>query len=96
MSVSLNLANIVERAQGEDIAYVYDAPFHFIVLTRKDNVWSNATIARYLAVLDQIEATKGPGVLVTIGTGAKHFSTGFDLPWWSEKWDNFKSSIEGF
>ena len=90
------LAQVFATAGSEEIAYVHDAPFHYIVLTRKDNVWDNARIARYLAVLDQIEATEGPGVLVTIGTGVKHFSSGFNLPWWAEKWENFKSSIEGF
>jgi len=35
-----------------------------------------------LAILDKIEATKGPGVMVTIGTGERHFSSGFDLPYW--------------
>ena len=31
------------------------------------------------AVIDKIEASEGPAVLVTIGTGAKIFSAGFDL-----------------
>ena len=65
------------------------------MLTRKDNVWNNKQIARYIEVLDQIEETEGPGVLVTIGTGKRHFSTGFDLPFWAEKYENFTSSIYG-
>ena len=29
-----------------------------------------------------------PGCVVTIGTGSKHFSTGFDLKYWCEKFEN--------
>ena len=31
--------------------------------------------------------------MITIGTGKKHFSTGFDLPFWAEKTSNFEESI---
>lgn len=78
------------------IVYVHDAPFHYIVLTRADNTWTNDLLAQYNAVLDQIEASTGPGILVTIGTGNRTFSTGFDLPWWCKKYENFKTSILAF
>ena len=39
-------------------------------------------IRNFRAILDKIEASEGPGVVVTIGTGKKHFSTGFDMPTW--------------
>ena len=83
----------MEKAGTAHISYVFAAPFHFIVLTRKDNTWDNEMIDRYVAVLDEIEATKGPGVLVTIGTGDKHFSTGFDLLKWVESFENVQTSI---
>ena len=47
-------------------------------------------------MLDQVEsACKDgvPGVLVTLGAGAKKFSTGFDLKFWLESFDNIKESI---
>jgi len=80
--MTLTLAQVFEKAGTSDIGYVFDAPFHYIVLTRADNTLDMDHIEQYLAVLDQIEATTGPGVLVTIGTGKRHFSTGFDLPYW--------------
>lgn len=43
--------------------------------------------------MDQIEATEGPGILVTIGVGAKRFSTGFDLPFWQVDTMNTFSTI---
>ena len=91
--MNLQISQVVEKAGKEPIAYVHDAPFHYIVLTRKDNTWNNEMIDKYLAVLDKIEATEGPGVLVTIGTGAKHFSSGFDLPFWLESFQNLETSI---
>lgn len=93
--MSLKLDQVVALAT-EEISYIHDAPFHYIVMTRKDNTWNNKRIARYIELLDQIEATKGPGVLVTIGTGPKHFSTGFDLPFWAQGWNNWKTSVYGF
>ena len=41
-----------------------------------------------MAILDEIEATEGPGILVCLGVGAKHFSTGFDLNWWCKRYEN--------
>ena len=65
------------------MGYVFDAPIHYVVLNRKDNNWNYERIGKYLAILDQIEATKGPGIMVTIGTGKKIFSSGFDLKFWA-------------
>ena len=78
------------------MGYVYDAPIHYIVLNRKDNTMTIKYINQYLAYLDQIEQTEGPGVLVTIGTGAKHFSSGFDLPSWMNSFDDMINSIYRF
>mmetsp|Transcript_15761 Transcript_15761/g.18756 ORF Transcript_15761/g.18756 Transcript_15761/m.18756 type:complete len:190 (+) Transcript_15761:61-630(+) len=78
------------------MAYVYDAPVHYVVLTRADNTWTVDRIKQYLAILDQIEASEGPGVMVTIGTGKRHFSTGFDLPYWARDVKNMEDSIMAF
>ena len=76
---------------------MFDAPFHYIVLNKPEFTFNLDRINQYIAILDQIEATKGPGVMVTIGTGKKHFSTGFDLPFWVQSYDNnMKPSIYRF
>lgn len=59
------------------------------MLKRKDNKLNLEFFAELTAVLDKIEATKGPGVVVTIGTGNKHFSTGFDMEKWMEDTDRY-------
>jgi len=48
----LTLGQVFEQAGTQDIAYVFDAPFHYIVLTRKDNTWDMDHINQYIAVLD--------------------------------------------
>lgn len=83
-----------ERAGKEEVAYVYSKPVHYIVLTRRDNTFNMDIIEKYLAILDQIEASEaGPGVLVTIGTGDRHFSTGFDLAYWMQSYENMRNSL---
>ncbi len=80
--MSLTLNEVFEKVGYEGIGYVFDAPIHYIVLNRKDNTWNQARINQYLEILDKIEATSGPGVMITIGTGTKIFSSGFDLHSW--------------
>ena len=81
------------EGKKEEMGYVFDAPFHYVVFTRNDNTWTVDRINAYLAILDKIEASTGPGVMVSIGTGPKHFSSGFDLPYWAASFANMKDSI---
>lgn len=92
----LSITQVIEQVGREEIGYVHDAPFHYVVFTRSDNTWNLDRINVYLAILDKIEASTGPGVMVTIGTGKKHFSSGFDLPYWMADFKNMKSSIVRF
>ena len=94
--MSLTLVQVIEKAGSQEMAYVEDAPIHYIVLNRKDNTFDSDRIDALNALLDQVEATEGPGVLVTLGSGPRHFSTGFDLPFWAAKRDNIKSSVDRF
>jgi len=50
--MKLTLSQVFEQAGTQDIAYVFDAPFHYIVLTRNDNTWTVDYISQYLTVLD--------------------------------------------
>ena len=51
------------------------------------------SVKRLLSILDEIEASNGPGVLVTTAAGPRHFSTGFDLPYWAKSFENLKASL---
>lgn len=72
---------------------MFDEPIHYVVFTRPDNTWNMERIEKYITVLDEIEESAGPGVMVTIGAGPRHFSTGFDLAWWAENPKNMQDSI---
>ena len=50
--MTLSVKEVIERAGKEEMAYVYDAPVHYVVFTRKDNVWDTDRINKYLAILD--------------------------------------------
>ena len=67
---------------------MFDAPIHYIVLSRKDNTFDMDWFDRYNAVLDEIEASTGPGIMITIGTGQRIFSSGFNLEYWLSKIEN--------
>ena len=58
-----------------------------------DNLFDFDVIKRFHGFIDQIEASTGPAVLVTIGTGDKRFSTGFNLKWWAQDLKNSLVSI---
>ena len=100
MMSSAHLTRIFEQALSQknssSAAYIYDAPIHYIVLTKEDNQVDLAFIKRYTEILDEIEATEGPGVVLTIGVGKRHFSTGFDMTKFLEDPDNYYRSNDEF
>ena len=80
MSLSLQEVFAKVNAQKDPtVGYVFDAPIHYVVLNNGDNAFNMEIIDKVENVYEQIEKTKGPGVVVTIGSDKKFFSTGFDL-----------------
>lgn len=53
-------------------------------MNRPDNLFTSEIIKRISGYLDIVAKSTGPACLVTIGTGAKVFSTGFDLKFWQQ------------
>ena len=86
----LKLSDLIVLAGDKEVSYVYSAPVHYILLPKKDFKLTIKSLDKFNDVLDKIEAccADKPGVVVTIGTGSKHFSTGFDLKFWCEKYEN--------
>ena len=72
---------------------MYDAPIHYVVLNNGQNVFNHDSLDKMEKIYETIEESKGPGVVVTIGTGNKFFCTGFDLQWWLQGPKNQISSI---
>ena len=67
------------QEETEYVSYVVDGEIHYIVMKQDENSISIDWIKEFVSILDQIEATKGPGVVVTVSSSKKHFSTGFDM-----------------
>ena len=96
--MSLTIAQLFEKAdamtESDLIAYIWDKPIHYIVLKRDDNTLTLDFLKEFIATLDKIEATEGPGVVVTIGMGERTFSAGFDLPTWISEPETFMPGNE--
>ena len=54
-----------------------------MVLNTKMNMIDMNFIAKMNQVLDEVEASEGPAVLVTVASGPKVFSSGFNLKFWA-------------
>ena len=69
----------VNAQQDPRMGLVKDGPIFYLVFNNGDNTFDFEIIAKVNGYLDEVEASTGPGVLVTIGTGTTRFSTGFNL-----------------
>ena len=61
-----------------------EAKIFYIVMNTSVNLVDFKFIEKFGEILDKIEATKGPGVIVTISRGEKVFSAGFNVKLWAE------------
>ena len=58
---------IAKEREAHGIGYVFDAPIHYIMLNREDNnTFDLDWLVHYSSVLDEIEASSGPGIMITI------------------------------
>ena len=91
----MQLSQVLARVPpNQEMAYIKEGMFHFIVLTRSDNTWDEYRLKKMCELLDKIaEESNGEGVLVTIGTGKKTFSSGFDLKYWMADFQNVMNSL---
>lgn len=67
------------------VGLVKDGPVYYIVLNSKKNEINDVFLKELEEAVETIE--KSPleeAVLVTIGSGPKIFSNGFDLHWWMD------------
>ena len=71
------------KAINAEVALVKDGPIYYLVLGRQDNTFNFEIMKQIHACLDEVEKSTGPACLVTIGTGERMFSTGFDLKMWA-------------
>jgi len=94
--MSLTLQQVFDKVNEQKdprLGLVKDGSIFYLVLNNGENTFNFEIIAKFNALLDEIEASTGPAVLVTIGTGTKRFSTGFDLKFWAKELSNPLISI---
>ena len=66
------------------MGHVFDAPIHYVVLNDEENAFDADKLDKLINLYEKVESSTGPGVLVTISTSEKFFSTGFNLNYWME------------
>ena len=81
--MSLKLKEVFAKAGDQQIAHVADGHIHYMVLNTPFNMIDMEFIKTCNKIIDTVEASKGPAILVTIGSG-KCFCSGFNLKMWAK------------
>ena len=89
----LSLKDIFIQAGKQDVALVQDGPIYYMVLNTKLNILSVKTFQKIFKVLESVEKSEGPAVLVTINSGDKVFSAGMDIKSWETNYFNQENNI---
>ena len=74
----LTLKEVFEKAGDQKVALVHDDPIYYMVLNTKLNIMSLDVVQKIIEIIEKVEATEGEAVFVTIGSGSKVFSSGFN------------------
>ena len=69
----------IRSQASKDVSLIREGPVFFLVLNRPNNTFSTAWFRKVIEKLDEVDRSTGAAVLVTLGSGGKIFSTGFDL-----------------
>jgi len=95
--MSLSIKDVIAKVGKEPLELVVDGPINYIVMNRPYNQIDNEFIIKMNKILDLIDNSKEePAVIITIGTGANCFCSGFDLKYWMQSPVNVFESLVGF
>ena len=81
--MSLKIKEVFAKASDQQIAHIVDGPIHYMVLNTPFNMIDMEFIKTCNKIIDTVEASQGPAILVTIGSG-KCFCSGFNLKMWAK------------
>ena len=90
--MTLSLPEVFSLAGSKPVALVKDGPIFYMVFNTKLNMIDFEIIRLINEIIDDIEASEGEGVLITINSD-KVFSAGFNLKFWEAKPKNKPLSI---
>ena len=88
----LSIQEVFSLAGKEQVALVKDDPIFYMVFNTNFNMLDFEFIKRCNQIIDEVEASEGEKVLITINSG-KIFSAGFNLKFWDAKPKNKPLSI---
>jgi enoyl-CoA hydratase/carnithine racemase len=77
----LTLDQVFSLAGTQPVALVVDGPIYYMIFNSKLNIITVEAMWKMNEILDTIEQSKGPAVLVTMSS-SKVFCAGFDLKYW--------------
>ena len=81
----MNISQVIAKATKE-VDLVKDGNIYYLLLNQGDVdfTFTDKIIIQINAILDEVEKSTGPAVLVTVSAAKKRFSTGFNLKHFSE------------
>ena len=77
----LTLDQVFSMAGTQSVALVRDGDIYYMVFNSKLNIITMEMMQQMSDVIDLVEKSEGPGVLVTLSS-SKIFCAGFDLKHW--------------
>ena len=91
----LTLKEVFAKAGSDQISLVKDGHIFYMVLNTKLNMIDMNFIIKMNQILDEIENSEGPAVLVTVASGPSVFCSGFNLKFWAANPWNMAFSLSG-
>ena len=79
-------------AGTQSVSLVQDGEIFYMVMNSKLNIITMEMMFKMSEILDTVEKTKGPGVLVTLSS-SKVFCAGFDLKAWNANPYNMEKQL---
>jgi len=77
----LTLDQVFSMAGTQSVSLVRDGEIYYMVFNSKLNIITVEMMQQMSDVIDLVESSEGPGVLVTLSS-SKIFCAGFDLKHW--------------
>jgi enoyl-CoA hydratase/carnithine racemase len=95
----LSLKQVFDKVNAQEdpsIGLIKDGTIFYLVFNKDENTFTNDVLDKLHRLLDVVENSEGAACLVTIGTGSRFYSTGFNLGFWAADFKNMVTSMSNF